>query len=249
MRYDPSMLEVIAAASATALATGLGAIPVFMLGDRVRVLRPALLGFAAGVMSLAAIAGLLLPALDAGSAGEVGGGLLLGVAFLVGARRLLAHHHPRSGAHPTAPFRLSVLVFAVLFVHSLPEGFAIGTAFASSTAGLSLFVVIAIAVQNIPEGTSVAIPMAGAGFRPWQQFWAAVGTSVPQPIGAAIAYLLVESVSALLPISFGFAAGAMLALVVVELAPEALRVDPRLAVAGGALGAALMFGLSLLLGV
>ena len=77
----------------------------------------------------------------------------------------------------------SVLVFVVLFVHSLPEGFALGTAYASDTAGLSLFVFLAIALQNIPEGTSVAIPMADAGFNRPQMFWAAVLTSAPQPSG------------------------------------------------------------------
>ena len=62
--------------------------------------------------------------------------------------------------------RTSALVFLVLFVHSLPEGLAVGTAFASDRAGLSLFVILAIAIQNIPEGTSVAIPMAAGGLQP-----------------------------------------------------------------------------------
>ena len=84
--------------------------------------------------------------------------------------------------------RTSVLVFAVLFVHSFPEGLAIGTAYASTTAGLGLYVIVAIALQNIPEGTSVAIPMNAAGFGRAQQFWAAVGTSAPQPVAALIAY-------------------------------------------------------------
>ena len=105
-------------------------------------------------------------------------------------------------------------------MHSLPEGFAIGTAYASDTAGLSLFVILAIALQNIPEGTSVAIPMEAAGFGRSQQFWAAVATSVPQPVGALLAYALVQEIESLLPFSFAFAAGAMLALVVVELAPQ-----------------------------
>ena len=77
-----------------------------------------------------------------------------------------------------------MLVFAVLLLHSLPEGFAIGTAFASDEEGLGLFVILAIGLQNIPEGTSVAIPMDAAGFPPRQQFWAAVLTSAPQPVGA-----------------------------------------------------------------
>jgi zinc transporter, ZIP family len=109
----------------------------------------------------------------------------------------------------------------VLFAHSLPEGLAIGTAYASDTAGLSLFVLAAIALQNVPEGTAVAIPMREAGFGRSAQFWAAVLTSAPQPPGAVLAFVLVERVRALLPISFAFAAGAMLALVVSELVPEA----------------------------
>ena len=38
----------------------------------------------------------------------------------------------------------------------------------------------------------MAIPMAAAGFSRSRQFWAAVATSIPQPIGALIAYLLVQ---------------------------------------------------------
>ena len=129
-----------------------------------------------------------------------------------------------------------MLVFLVLFVHSLPEGFAIGTAFASDRAGLSLFVILAIAIQNIPEGTSVAIPMAAAGFGRGRQFWVAVGTSAPQPVGAVDRLPAVEEVSGLLPFSFGFAAGAMLALVVVELLPQAVRGSRRPPCAGAAWG-------------
>jgi ZIP family zinc transporter len=144
----------------------------------------------------------------------------------------------------------AILVFSVLFVHSLPEGLAIGTAYASDTAGLDVFVITAIAVQNIPEGTSVAIPMAVAGFRASQQFWAAVATSLPQPVGAVVAYLLVEQVAGLLPLSFAFAGGAMLALVVAELIPQAAAEHrPARALAGAAAGAAVMLALSRALGV
>lgn len=240
------MIELLLAASATALATGLGAVPVFSLGDQqAEALKPALLGLAGGVMAVAAVAGLLVPAWEEGEPVEVLGGLGIGVLFLLGARNLLGHANPTA----SAATRTSALVFFVLLVHSLPEGFAIGTAYASETEGLALFVVVAIAIQNIPEGTSVAIPMAAAGYGAARQFWAAVATSLPQPVGAAVAFLLVEQITALLPISFAFAAGAMLALVVVEVAPSALRGNRRLAIAGGAVGAALMLALSSVLGV
>lgn len=243
------MLVLIAAGVGTALATGLGAIPVFFLGQRAEVLRPALLGVAAGVMGVASIAGLLLPGLDEGSATAVCGGLVAGVLFLLLARGALGKRDQHAGGLRSERVRTSILIFAVLFVHSLPEGFAIGSAYASETAGLSLFVILAIAIQNIPEGTSVAIPMASAGFSRSRQFWAAVATSAPQPVGAVVAYLLVEQVQSLLPVSFGFAAGAMLALVLVQLLPEAFRSNWRSASVGLAVGAVGMLGLSAMLGV
>lgn len=245
----PDVVVLFLAACGTALATGLGAIPVFYLGARAAELTPALLGFAAGVMGVAAVAGLLLPAFEEGSITDVGVGLLAGVALLLLARRHLdpdVQFLGRSG--PGA--RTSALVFLVLFVHSLPEGFAVGSAFASDRSGLSLFVILAIAIQNVPEGTSVAIPMAAAGFSRARQFWAAVATSLPQPVGALIAFFLVEEIGALLPFSFAFAAGAMLTLVAIEVLPDAYRdQNPRGPSAGLVLGAALMLGLSFALGV
>jgi ZIP family zinc transporter len=235
---------------ATALATGLGAVPVFLLGQRAESLRPFLWGLAVGLMSVASVVGLILPALDEGSAVDVAAGLTAGVLFLLASRRLLAHRNPHIGGLDGSGVRRSLLVFGVLLVHSLPEGFAIGTAFASDTEGLALYVFLAIALQNIPEGTSVAIPMEGAGFGRSQQFWAAVLTSAPQPVGAVVAFFAVEQITGLLPLSFTFAAGAMLALVVVEMVPQAFVPGGRLkAVLGSAAGAAVMVVLALLLGV
>ncbi len=240
---------LILAATGTALATGLGAVPVFFIGRRAAAWQPALWGLAAGVMTVASIVGLLKPALDEGSLAAVATGLAAGIAFLVVTRLALSSSRPHIGQFRGADVRTSILVFAVLFVHSLPEGFAIGTAYASETAGLGLFVILAIALQNIPEGTSVAIPMADAGFSHRQQFWAAVGTSAPQPVGAVVAYALVQTVRGLLAISFAFAAGAMLALVTAELLPRAITRGDWRGPLGLLGGAGLMLVLSAFLGV
>jgi ZIP family zinc transporter len=245
----PEILVLLLAASATALATGIGAIPVFLFGKRTERATPFLLGFAAGVMGVAAVAGLLIPASEEGSAAAMIAGLAVGVVFLALVNRRFKPDHGFMGR--TGPgTRTSALVFLVLFVHSLPEGLAVGTAFASDRAGLSLFVILAIGIQNVPEGTSVAIPMQEAGFSRTRQFWAAVATSAPQPIGALIAFLAVEEVRGLLPFSFAFAAGAMLALIVVEMLPKAYAGPSALGPSVGALaGAAVMLGLSFALGV
>ncbi len=241
---------LVLAGSATALATGLGVLPVWWLGASTDRLRPALWGVTIGVMGVASVVGLLEPALDTGSTGAVVLGAAVGVTFLLASRRRLDRRGTTVDGLSGPGVRRSVLVFGVLLVHSLPEGLAIGTAYASDTAGLSLFVILAIGIQNIPEGTSVAIPMEAAGFSRSRQLWAAVATSAPQPVGALIAYALVEQVESLLPFSFAFAAGAMLSLVVVELAPQAFARGGRvLALAGTLGGGAVMIVLAALVGV
>jgi ZIP family zinc transporter len=189
---DALLLTAIAAG--TALATGLGALPVIALGgERARSAQGVLSGLAAGVMAVAAIVGLLRPAAG------------------------------------------------VLFAHSLPEGLAIGAAFASSQAGLGAFVIAAIAIQNVPEGTATAAAMQPAGYGAAKQFWGAVLTSVPQVPGALFAWLAVKQVDALLSASFALAGAAMLALVVVDLLPDAWgHASHRGVAAGTAIGAALM---------
>jgi ZIP family zinc transporter len=245
----PDLLILFLAACGTALATGLGAIPVWFLGSRAAALTPFLLGLAAGVMGVASVVGLLIPAAEEGSVWDLLAGLAVGGVLLGVARRRLDHHEAAFMGRSGPGARTSALVFVVLFVHSLPEGFAIGTAYASDRAGLSLFVILAIAIQNVPEGTSVAIPMEAAGYSRSRQFWAAVGTSAPQPIGALVAYLAVEQVNALLPISFAFAAGAMLTIVAIEMAPRALSGRPGPALLGALAGGVTLGALSLALGV
>jgi ZIP family zinc transporter len=242
-------LLLTAIACGTALATGLGALPVLALGgERARAAQGVLAGLAAGVMAVAAIAGLLKPAFDQGAAGGVAAAAVAGALALVLSRRVLNHRaagHGRSEAGAR-----SLLVIGVLFAHSLPEGLAIGSAFASDQAGLSAFVIAAIAIQNVPEGTATAAAMAPAGYGRWQQVWGAVLTSVPQVPGALIAWLAVEQIRGLLPASFALAGGAMLALVVVDLLPDAWRHAPHVRViAGTVLGAALMIAVGATLGV
>jgi ZIP family zinc transporter len=174
--------------------------------------------------------------------------LAVGVAFVLLARRRLTHDG-RFDRTRGAGARRSLLVFGVLLVHSLPEGFAVGAAWAAPTAGLGLFVVLAIGIQNVPEGTAIAIPMDQAGYSHAAQVWASILSSAPQPVGAAVAYVLVEQVDAILPVSLAFAAGAMLAVVAAELVPDAWRGARRPAVAGALAGSLAMLGLSAALGV
>lgn len=242
------IIFLIAAGLFTSLTCGLGAVPVFFLGERLESWRPFLRGLAGGLMVAASIEGLLIPAFKSGSVTQVGTGFLVGVLFLLILRYLLHGREVEIGDIKSD--HRSALVFIVLLIHSLPEGMAMGAAQASSIHALNIFVIAAIALQNIPEGTAVALPMAEAGFSRKSQFWAAVLTSIPQPIGAPLAFLLVGWVAPLLPWSLAFAAGAMLAVVALELLPGTFtRKTWQRGVPGTALGVSIMVALSMALGV
>jgi ZIP family zinc transporter len=81
---------------------------------------------------------------------------------------------------------------------------------------------VAISIHNVPEGTAIAIPMRAMGLSKWRMVGAAVFSSLPQPIGAVIAFVFVTWAREFLPFGFGFAAGAMVYLVATEFIPEAL---------------------------
>ena len=153
-------------------------------------------------MAVASVVGLILPGLDEASPSSVGAGVAVGAGFLLGVRGALEARQRHLHRAMSAGLRASILVFVVLLVHSLPEGFAIGTAYASDTVGLSLFVIVAIAIQNIPEGTSVAIPMAAASLT-LSSVLGRCRDERAQPAGAAITFLLVEEIEPLLPFRSG----------------------------------------------
>jgi ZIP family zinc transporter len=236
-------LLLTALAAATALATGIGALPVLALGAlRARAAQGVLSGLAAGVMAVAAIVGLLIPAAQQGGGTTVVLAAGAGAFALVCSRRILRTHALHSGRSEAGA--RSLLVIGVLFAHSLPEGLAIGSAFASSEAGLGAFVIAAIAIQNVPEGTATAAAMQPAGYGRMKIFGGAVLTSAPQVPGALVAWLAVEQIQGLLPASFALAGGAMLALVVVDLLPDAWKhASHARVVTGTAVGAALMLAI------
>lgn len=216
------MLELFLLATGTALATGVGALPVYWLGARAQRLRPAMWGIVVGVMGVASVQGLILPGLEQSDDLGVVAGFGAGVLFLLVARAAMGRREVHLGAIRGAGAQRGLLVFVVLFVHSLPEGLALGSAWASHATGLGVFVFLAIAIQNVPEGTAAAIPLHDASVSVTRAFWTAALTSAPQPPGALLAFVLVDTTRSLLGPAFGFAAGAMLALIIIEVVPAAI---------------------------
>ena len=107
-------------------------------------------------------------------------------------------------------------------VHSFTEGVGVGVAFGSDQA-FGILIALAIAVHNIPEGLAISLVLVPRGTSVSKAAGWSVFSSLPQPLMAVPAYLLVERFEPFLPVGLGFAAGAMLWLVARELLPEAFR--------------------------
>lgn len=220
------------------------------------------LGFAAGVMVAAAFTSLILPGVEYanGNPLPVLGGVLLGTVVLDRADALVPHAHyllngrrrqetERSGGSTIDESRLGALVLFVLAItlHNMPEGLAVGVGFGSAASGAgtigdALALMIAIGLQNIPEGLAVSVAAVNAGLdkRSYAIFAGFRAGVVELPLVVLGAYA-VTIVAPLLPWVMGFAAGAMLFVVLDEVVPEThARGNERLASLGAMLGVVVM---------
>ena len=185
-----------------------------------------MLGFTAGVMLAATSFSLLVPALGSGTVAEVAAGLLAGAAALAFFDAVLPHAHARlrERGHERERAELeqrAILLLAALTLHNVPEGVAVGIAFAAGGPELGVPIALAIGIQNIPEGFAAAAPLLAAGRRRRDAAGVAALTGAVEPPAAFAAFAAFAIVEALLPFGLSFAAGAMLYVVVDELIPEA----------------------------
>lgn len=237
---------VLGAAFLTALATGLGALPLLYrrrgVAPRVGLATAAAAGFMLG-----ASAGLLWEGSRDGTWRTLLGTLTGGV-FLFGTRRLLGHRRSLEfGALRGADALGALMIVGVMTLHSFPEGVGVGVAFGDSEA-LGGLITAAIALHNIPEGLAISLVLVPKGISVVRAGGWSVFSSLPQPLMAVPAFLLAEWFRAFLPFGLGFAGGAMLWMAGGQLVPDALRTSKPVPVAAAiAFAAAVMILLQLLL--
>ncbi|RZH69504.1 ZIP family metal transporter [Natrinema altunense] len=241
--------DVVIVATIAGCMTGVGALPLLYTDRISHRVYDGSLGLAAGIMVGAAVFALVLPGLELGSPLEVVAGLLAGGGFLLAVNAVFPHLHllfrgervegtkelDPAGEFPTAEdgavteplrdggddLRRAALVGGTVTIHNVPEGLAVGIAFASGETALGIAIATAIAVQNVPDGFAMAVPAVRAGVSaPRTLFYTTLSGGVPEPIAAAIGFSLVAVVSGLFPLAAGFAAGAMIAVVFRELIPS-----------------------------
>ena len=229
------------------LGTTLGAAMVFFMKDNINAkIEKTLLGFAAGVMIAASVWSLLIPAIDMSKEqGRIAWlpaavGFMLGILFLLLIDSIVPHLHLDSDKPEGVKSKFSkttMMMFAVT-IHNIPEGMAVGVAYAGAIMGhskLSLTAAVAlsigIAIQNFPA------------------FKCGFLSGVVEPIGAFITILLTSKIIVILPYLLAFAAGAMIYVVIEELIPESQSGEhTNIGTIGAAIGFVLMMVLDVALG-
>jgi ZIP family zinc transporter len=208
---------------------------LFMKKNLSTLVEKALDGFAAGVMVAASIWSLLIPAINQSeymgklSFIPAATGFWIGILFLLLLDHLIPHMHQHSSEDegPKSNFtRVTKLVLAVT-LHNIPEGMAVGVVYAGWIAGnkdisimSALVLSIGIAIQNIPEGAVISMPLHAQGVPKKKAFAYGVLSGAVEPAGAIITIVLSGIIIPALPYLLSFAAGAMLYVVIEELIPE-----------------------------
>ena len=186
-----------------------------------------LIGFAVGVMLAASIWSLIIPAMEMASTNyklewlPVAIGLFLGIFFLIFINKysdkLISSKNGKS---------INMLLFSVT-LHNIPEGMAVGVCFAGALAGnveISLLSAIAlaigIAVQNIPEGAIISMPLKVDGKSKKDSFFIGAMSGIVEPIAAIVTIILLDLVIPILPYLLSFASGTMIYVILDELVPE-----------------------------
>ena len=231
------IVQALIATCFTWLMTALGAAVVFLVRDVSRKLLDTMLGFAAGVMIAASYWSLLAPAMEMSEGLGVhvwfpaAAGFLLGAAILRLLDRLLPHLHlglPIEDAEGVSTsWRRSTLLVLAITLHNIPEGLAVGVAFGAAATGggiagtaTAVALALGMGLQNFPEGLAVSVPLRREGLSRFRSFWYGQLSGIVEPAAGVLGAAAVMSSRAIMPYALGFAAGAMIFVVIEEVIPE-----------------------------
>ncbi|MEM2546775.1 MAG: ZIP family metal transporter, partial [Candidatus Bathyarchaeia archaeon] len=206
------------------LATGAGALPIFLKKHFSDDTLDVLLGFAAGVMLAATAFSLLVPAIALSGPWVAMAALMMGTLLLHFIDLFVPHFHPVAGPEgpPSKLSKIWLFIIAIT-IHNFPEGLAVGVSFGSGDVTAGLVVATAIGLQNAPEGLAVALPLLRENYGKGKSLWYATLTGLVEPAGGLLGAALVSLTHSILPWGLAFAAGAMLFVDIDEMVPESHR--------------------------
>ena len=236
--------------------TALGALFVCFFKEINKKVLDTMLGFGAGVMIAASFWSLLLPAVKLSeslgqiswltlAAGFMGGGFFVIFSDKFLDKMLLRRNEKFKSKQDSR--KRSILLVSAITIHNIPEGMAIGIAFASAALNIPNATLVAaislafgIGLQNFPEGAAVSLPLRREGYSIKKSFFMGQASALVEPIAGLIGVVAAIVLQNFLPFLLSFAAGAMISVVMAELVPESTRNNKTKATVGLIIGFAVM---------
>lgn len=222
-------------------ATTLGSSFVFFFRNKLSVkMNNMILGFAGGIMIAASFFGLILPSIEESKAvfdGPLANiapilGFLIGCIVLWGMDKLIPHFHKNTEVQEgvrAGKINENLKFFLAVTIHNIPEGLSVGFACGLALRGgeqsliwAALSLAIGIAIQNIPEGAAVSIPLYSEGMNRGKAFTFGTMSGIVEPL-FGIAGLFLAQLAIISPWLLAFAAGAMFYVILDELLPDSRK--------------------------
>lgn len=209
--------------------TMLGSSAIFLVKKEVSVnIKNVLSALAGGIMFAASVWSLIIPSveMEGGGVFQTVTGFLSGVASMIWADRIIDKSLSRCDKY-TPYARKTLMQLIAVTVHNIPEGMAVGMVFASLLAQdrvkdftSAFLLAFGIAVQNIPEGAIVTMPVMAENKSRKKTFIWGFASGIVEPLGAVIAILASKFMAVALPFFLSYAAGAMVYVVTEQLIPD-----------------------------
>ena len=215
--------------------TTIGAAAVFLMKNSLNSkIEKILLGFASGVMVAASIWSLIIPSIEMSSNQDKIAWMPASIGFIIGILSLsfldiiIPYFNCKNEKDKKYnKIKKTTMMILAVTLHNIPEGMAVGVCFAGAmtqNTGVTItgaFVLaIGIAIQNLPEGAIISMPLKSEGMSKSKAFLYGVMSGVVEPIGAGITLLVTGAIATFLPYLLAFAAGTMIYVVIEELIPE-----------------------------
>ncbi len=223
-------LEGLLAATIAGLVTGVGGFMVFLKKHYTRENINLMLNIAAGIMLAASFFSLLSPSMEKiltfHQDPAVAGlwyicAIFSGVVLVWILNTVLPHEHNYIGHHGMGfNLKASWLFIIAITIHKFPEGLAVGVAYSGEDMLNPLSLTIGIALQNIPEGLTVAISLVAVGYSKCKAGFVAMLTGLVQPVGAIVGLLIMEISDKVVPLGMALAGGTLLFVIINEILPE-----------------------------
>ena len=193
------------------LGTMIGSMFVFFMSNNIsNRYKSLIMSLASGIMISSAIWSLMIPSLE-----QTDNIIISLLGFLCGVLFLFFINHQTKN---------NTMLFSIV-MHNIPEGLAVGVGFAGILNGYMTYVMaltlsIGIAIQNIPEGAIISIPLYLQNNSKFRSFIGGSLSGIVEPISAIIAFFITSKIVFILPFILAFASGTMIYSVIEDLLPE-----------------------------